>query len=71
MKNPFIRLFRARDKPGATDSVSSAPTFYFGSSAAGKSVTASTAIQMSTVYACAGDRGNHRQPAAACVSESG
>ena len=52
MKNPFIRLFRARDKPGATDSVSSAPTFYFGSSAAGKSVTASTAIQMSTVYAC-------------------
>ena len=52
MKNPFIRLFRARDKPGVTDSVSSAPTFYFGSSAAGKSVTASTAIQMSTVYAC-------------------
>ncbi len=52
MKNPFTRLFRARDKPGTTDSVSSAPTFYFGSSAAGKSVTASTAIQMSTVYAC-------------------
>ena len=52
MKNPFTRLFRARDKPGATDLVSSAPTFYFGSSAAGKSVTASTAIQMSTVYAC-------------------
>lgn len=52
MKNPFMRLFRARDKPGVTDSVSSAPTFYFGSSAAGKSVTASTAIQMSTVYAC-------------------
>lgn len=52
MKNPFSRFFRARDKPGATDSVSSAPTFYFGSSAAGKSVTASTAIQMSTVYAC-------------------
>ena len=40
MKNPFMRLFRARDKPGATDSVSSAPTFYFGPSAAGKSVTA-------------------------------
>ena len=52
MKNPFSRFFRVRDKPGATDSVSSAPTFYFGSSAAGKSVTASTAIQMSTVYAC-------------------
>ena len=52
MKNPFMRLFRARDKPGATDSVSSAPTFYFGPSAAGKAVTASTAIQMSTVYAC-------------------
>ena len=52
MKNPFMRLFRARDKPGATDSVNSAPTFYFGPSAAGKAVTASTAIQMSTVYAC-------------------
>ena len=52
MKNPFTQLFRARNKPGATDSVSSASTFYFGSSAAGKSVTASTAIQMSTVYAC-------------------
>ena len=52
MKNPFTRLFRARNKPGATDSVSTASTFYFGSSAAGKSVTASTAIQMSTVYAC-------------------
>ena len=51
MKNPFTRLFRARNKPGATDSVSSASTIYFGSSAAGKSVTASTAIQMSTVYA--------------------
>lgn len=52
MKNPFTQLLRARNKPGATDSVSSASTFYFGSSAAGKSVTASTAIQMSTVYAC-------------------
>ena len=56
MKNPFASLFRARDKPGRnekpTDSVSSAATFYFGSSASGKSVTASTAIQMSTVYAC-------------------
>ena len=50
MKNPFIRLFRARDKP--LDAVSSAQTFYFGSSTAGKSVTAKTAIQMSTVYAC-------------------
>ena len=56
MKNPFSSLFRARDKPGrnekTTDSVSSAATFYFGSSASGKSVTATTAIQMSTVYAC-------------------
>ena len=54
MKNPFASLFRARYKPGrnekTTDSVSSAATFYFGSSAAGKSVTATTAIQMSTVY---------------------
>ena len=51
MKNPFIRLFRA-GQARRDSSVSSAPTFYFGSSAAGKSVTASTAIQMSTVYAC-------------------
>ena len=50
MKNPFAALFRARDKP--TDSISSAMTVYFGSSTAGKSVTAKTAIQMSTVYAC-------------------
>ena len=44
MKNPFASLFRARDKPGRNekpmDSVSSAATFYFGSSASGKSVTA-------------------------------
>ena len=50
MKNPFSRLFRARDKP--SDAISSAPAFYFGSSGAGKSVTVSSAIQMSTVYAC-------------------
>ena len=42
--------FKARDKP--TDSVSSAPVFYFGSSTSGKSVTARSAIQVSTVYAC-------------------
>lgn len=50
MKNPFAALFRSRDKP--KDTISAAPTFYFGSSTAGKSVTAKTAIQMSTVYAC-------------------
>jgi len=50
VKNPFSRLFRARDKP--SDAISSAPAFYFGSSGAGKSVTVSSAIQMSTVYAC-------------------
>ena len=50
MKNPFASLFRARDKP--KDSVSTAPTFYFGTSSAGKSVTAQTAIQLSTAYAC-------------------
>ena len=52
MKNPFLGLFRARDKPQPTDAVSAAPTFYFGTSASGKSVTAKTAIQVSTVYAC-------------------
>lgn len=50
MKNPFTELFRARDKP--QDSVSAAPMFYFGISGSGKSVTAQTAIQLSTVYAC-------------------
>ena len=50
MKNPFTALFRARDKP--KDSVSAAPTFYFGTSGAGKPVNATTAIQLSTVYAC-------------------
>ena len=50
MKNPFTALFRARDKP--RDAVSSAPTFYFGTSGSGKSVNAQTAIQLSTVYAC-------------------
>lgn len=52
MKNPFIGLFRARDEPKPTDAASAAPVFYFGTSGAGKSVTARTAIQVSTVYAC-------------------
>ena len=56
MQNPFARLFRARDKPdrqaSPKDAISSAPTFYFGSSFSGKSVTARSAIQLSTVYAC-------------------
>ena len=42
--------FKARDKP--RDAVSSAPSFYFGSSASGKSVTPSSAVQVSAVYAC-------------------
>ena len=50
MRNPFTALFRARDKP--KDSISAAPTFYFGTSGSGKSVTAQSAIQLSTVYAC-------------------
>lgn len=50
MKNPLSKFFHARDKP--QDSVSAAATFYFGMSSSGKSVTARSAIQMSTVYAC-------------------
>ncbi len=42
MKNPFSGLFRARDKP--QDSVSAAPTFYFGTSGSGKPVNANTAV---------------------------
>ena len=56
MKNPFIALFRARDKPGkqqsAQNAVSAATTFSFGGSSAGKSVTPRNAIQVSVVYAC-------------------
>ena len=56
MHNPFARFFRARDKPGRRqppqDAVSAAPTFSFGSSMSGKSVTPSSAIQVSAVYAC-------------------
>ena len=50
MKNPFLSLFRARDKP--RDAISAAPTFYFGSSTSGKSVNPKNAVQVSTVYAC-------------------
>ena len=50
MKNPFVGLFRARDKP--RDAVSGATTFSFGGSTAGKPVTPRSAIQVSVVYAC-------------------
>ena len=50
MKNPFLFLFRARDKP--QDAVSAATTFSFGMAGSGKSVNARTAIQVSAVYAC-------------------
>ena len=55
MRNPFARFFRARDKPNAPlpqDAVSAAPGFYYGTSLAGKSVTPTSAIQVSAVYAC-------------------
>lgn len=50
MKNPFTTLFRALNKPRNT--VNTVPTFYFGTSSSGNSVTVQTAIQFSTVYAC-------------------
>lgn len=50
MKNPFLFFFRSRDKP--KNAVSAAQAFYYGSSAAGKSVTPRSALQISTVYAC-------------------
>ena len=64
--------FMPGDKPDCArrpiDSVSSAPTFYFGSSSAGKSVSVKSAIQMSTVYACVRVIArNHCQPSAGCV----
>ena len=55
MHNPFARFFRARDKPNKQaspqDAVSAAPGFYYGTSLAGKSVTPTSAIQVSAVYA--------------------
>jgi len=50
MKNPLKGLFKARDKP--QNAVSSALSFFFGSSVSGKSVNPRNAIQMTTVYAC-------------------
>lgn len=50
MMNPFAKLFRARDKP--RDAVSDAPSVFFGASGAGKSVTPTTAMRLSAVYAC-------------------
>lgn len=74
MKNPFLGLFRARDKPGrrtsprARDAVSAAPGFYYGASLSGKSVTPTSAIQVSAALRLrAGHRRDRRQPAAACV----
>lgn len=56
MKNPFPGLFRARDKPARRasprDAVYAAPGFYYGASLSGKSVTPTSAIQVSAVYAC-------------------
>ena len=50
MKNPFTSFFRSRDKP--KDTISNAPTFYFGQSIAGKNVNPRQAVQVSAVYAC-------------------
>ena len=50
MRKPFSYFFRSRDKP--QNSVSAAPTFYFGASNAGKSVNPRQAVQVSAVYAC-------------------
>ena len=52
MKNPFLGLFHARDKPQSQNSVSAATAFWFGMGGAGKNVTARSAIQVSAVYAC-------------------
>ena len=72
MRNPFSHLFRARDKPGRwqtpQDAVSAAPTFSFGSSMSGKSVTPSSAIPgIGGLRLRASHRRDHRQPAAARV----
>ena len=50
MANPFARLFRSRDKP--QDAVSSAASFFMGTSIAGKAVNERSAMQMTIVFAC-------------------
>ena len=50
MKNSLFGWFHSRDKP--RNAISAAPTFFFGSSNAGKSVNPKNAVQVSTVYAC-------------------
>lgn len=46
----FSNLFKSRDKP--TNSLSSAYTFFFGSTTSGKTVNERTAMQTTAVYAC-------------------
>lgn len=66
MKNPFTALFRARDKP--QDSVSAAPTFYFGHQRfrqGGQCPDSNPAFH--SVRMRQGDLRNGRQPAAGCI----
>lgn len=51
MKNPFPKLFKARDKP-ANSLNGSGYSFLFGPTVAGKAVNERSAMQMSAVYAC-------------------
>ena len=50
MNNFITHFFRSRDKP--KNIISGAPTFYFGSTNAGKMVNPWQAVQVSAVYAC-------------------
>ena len=50
MRRPISLLIQPYDKPQA--SVSTTPVFYFGTSGAGKSVTAQTTIWLSTEHTC-------------------
>ncbi len=50
MNNFITHFFRSRDKP--KNIISGAPTFYFGSTNAGKLVNPRNAVQVSAVYAC-------------------
>ena len=51
MKNPFLGLFRVRDKP-VNSTNGSGYRFFLGGSIAGKAVTEQSAMQMTAVYAC-------------------
>lgn len=51
MRNPFLGLIRARDKPSNV-LIGGSHSFFFGGTTSGKVVNERSAMQMTAVYAC-------------------